>query len=126
MSLLITVVIPILWDLGLITQRKWLNQCQNIFMKLTNINNPQKQINMAKTKEIFVNCANVTISPNGGRAISVSLDEPDVDGILGDIDKDDLTEYVERNFEVDAVFSETDLEKWAEANGYVKGTDNED
>jgi hypothetical protein len=81
---------------------------------------------MSKTKEIFINCANVTISPNGGRAISVSLDEPDVDGMLGDVDKDELTEYVGRSFDPEDVFSETQLDKWAEANGYVKSDSHAD
>ena len=80
---------------------------------------------MAKTKEIDITCVSAQINPNGSRAISVSMEEPNIDDLLENIDKDDLTEYVERNFEVEDVFSESQLEKWAEANGYVKGGDND-
>jgi hypothetical protein len=80
---------------------------------------------MAKTKEIDITCVSAQITPNGTKSISVSVEEPNVDDLLENIDNDDLTEYVERNFQPEDVFSETILEKWAETNGYVKATESE-
>jgi hypothetical protein len=34
-------------------------------------------------------------------------------------------DWISKNIDPEDVFSETQLEKWAEANGYVKATDNE-
>lgn len=38
---------------------------------------------------------------------------------------DDAVTWVGANLQPEDIFSETQLEKWAEANGYVKATDNE-
>lgn len=76
---------------------------------------------MAKTKEIDITCVSAQITPNGSRAISVSVEEPNIDDLLAAVDDYDLTEFCERSYQPEDIFSESVLEKWAEANGYVKG-----
>jgi hypothetical protein len=80
---------------------------------------------MAKTKSIEVTCSEAIISPNTYNLVSVNLSHPDVDSLLENMEKDDLTAYVRDALEPEDIFSETILEKWAEANGYVKQADNE-
>lgn len=76
---------------------------------------------MAKTKSIEVTCSEAIISPNTYNLVSVHLSHPDVDSILENMEKDDLTAYVRDALEPEEIYPESTLEKWALANGYVKG-----
>lgn len=80
---------------------------------------------MANTSTLRFSCASVYSSADGSRTISLEISDPNVEELLGEIDEDDLKEYLGRKFEPEDVFSTTQLEKWAEANGYVKGGNNE-
>lgn len=79
---------------------------------------------MAKTDSLIINCARADISPYDRNKVSVDLIDLDVTHVLDDIHNEDITEWCQRNLEPEDVFSETQLEKWAEASGYVKSTDN--
>lgn len=77
---------------------------------------------MAKTKDISFRCVNAKVSANDYRQVTVDIEaEPEqVDSILDDIDDETIKEYVQKTFEPEDIFSETQLEKWAESNGYIK------
>jgi hypothetical protein len=70
-------------------------------------------------------CTGINITAVTSKIISVDADDVDPMVILEEMPEEQLIEYVNRNKEPEDVFSETVLEKWAEANGYVKATDNE-
>jgi hypothetical protein len=76
------------------------------------------------TENLTFSCASVHVEPISSRVINVEVGEADIDEILDDMNVEILAEYVVRKFEPEDIFSETQLEKWAEANGYVKSTDN--
>lgn len=81
---------------------------------------------MAKTYNITIQCAVAEVGRSGDRSmVSADLQDVNVEHILDDIDNEDIIEWCQKNLEVEDIFSESDLEKWAEANGYVKATDNE-
>lgn len=80
---------------------------------------------MAKTISLEFTGCRVTIDPCGYNEVTVAVTGPDIDTILENIHKDDITGYAKDAFEPEDIFSETQLERWAEANGYVKSTDNE-
>lgn len=80
---------------------------------------------MAKTTNLEFTSSRVTIDPYGYNEVTVAVTGPDIDTILENIHKDDITSYAKDAFEPEDIFSETQLEKWAEANGYVKGGNNE-
>lgn len=80
---------------------------------------------MAKTDALIINCARADISPYDKNKVSVDLVDLDITHVLDDIYNDDITEWCERNLQPEDIFSETQLEKWAAANGYVKGGDND-
>lgn len=81
---------------------------------------------MAKTTKIVVACFSAEICVRGREQIDVTITDPDVDEILGEITGDDIDNWVRNNKEPEDIFSTTQLESWAEANGYVKGGDNAD
>lgn len=78
---------------------------------------------MAKTKSIRFSCEKAEVSGNGSRSVIVDADFPAIEDLLSVIDKDELVNYVYRNFEPEDIFPSPALEKWAEAEGYVKGGD---
>ena len=76
---------------------------------------------MSKTKEIEVSCSSVQVG-HTSRNINVVLEEPNITEVLTAIDEDELGEYVRQNLAIENVYSQSDLEKWAESEGYVKDT----
>lgn len=80
---------------------------------------------MAKTHTLLVQCGRAEISACDRNSVSVDLLELKISNVLDDIHNDDITEWCQRNLQVEDIFSESELEKWAEANGYVKRGDNE-
>lgn len=75
---------------------------------------------MATTKSITINCDEAKITPNGSFAVSVEIEGFSVDDLLRTIDEDDLIDWVKRNKYPEDLFSESELEKWAEGAGYIK------
>jgi hypothetical protein len=75
---------------------------------------------MEKTKEISIECSAARINPSRYHKVSVVVEDPDVDDILDSINEDDLIDWVKRNKHPEDLFSETELAKYAESEGYVK------
>ena len=77
---------------------------------------------MAKTDSLIIVCARVDVSPAGNRnSVSADLVDINVEYVLDDISNEDISNWCQQNLEPEDIFSETQLDKWAEANGYVKG-----
>lgn len=75
---------------------------------------------MSKTKRITVIGSSATIETNTIHTVSMLVEDPNIEDLLSDIETEDLSDYLQANINVEDVFSEKELEKWAEANGYVK------
>ena len=77
---------------------------------------------MPKTRELTIMCDEVTIKNNYTHGVKVILDEPDINGLLSELDIDKIYEYVrsETSNNPSMVFDDEYLEKWAEENGYTK------
>lgn len=75
---------------------------------------------MPKTRTITVDCKRIEISPCTHLCIRVTFDEPDLNHIFEDIVQDDLAGYVQNEYTPDDLFTEKQLGKWAEENGYTK------
>lgn len=80
---------------------------------------------MAKTNSNTINCDEVKITPNGAHVVSVEIEGFSVNDLLEDLNEDEVTEYVGRKFNPEDVFPATDLEKWAESEGYIKQSNTE-
>ena len=76
-----------------------------------------------KTKELTIECSEVRITPNRYNHVTVILDEPKITDLLAAINTDDLIEYVQANIGVDEIYSQSELDKWAESEGYTKEKD---
>lgn len=76
---------------------------------------------MSKTKELTITCGEVRIVPKQNNRVTLTLEDPEMYGLLGSLPWDDVVEFV-RGEQVgpDEVFTDEQLEKWAEDNGYVK------
>lgn len=75
---------------------------------------------MPKTSNIRFNCKTAAIESYNTQLVWVDAAEPDVDHILEDIHHDDLSEWIQENKKPEDIFTERQLEKWAEENGYIK------
>lgn len=76
---------------------------------------------MSKTKELPIECMEVRITPNRYNKVSVLVEEPILDDLLANIHKDDIVEwFVGQNFNPEDIFNQSELEKWAESEGYIK------
>lgn len=80
---------------------------------------------MAKTKEITIMCDELTVTPNSHHNFQIEIEGFDVENILDHIDDSDLIVYIQSNKQPEEVFSQSELDKWAESEGYIKPTDNE-
>lgn len=80
--------------------------------------------NMAKTENITITCNKVEVVPMSHSRVGVELQAVNAESILCGIHREDTAEWCRQNMQVEDIFSETQLEKWAEANGYVKGGSN--
>lgn len=75
---------------------------------------------MAKTNGIEFSCESVHTTSSGRNLIKLEISNPNVDELLSDINEEDLTSYIAQKFDPENIYPETELEKWATANGYVK------
>lgn len=80
---------------------------------------------MAKTNSITISCDEVKVQPNGSHVVSVEIEGFSVDDLLDTIDEDDIASYVEKSMNPEDVFPATQLEKWAESEGYIKQSEHE-
>lgn len=80
---------------------------------------------MVKTKEVSFECRNVQVTSRDYYNVNVVIEaEPvHIDSVLDGIDNENIKTYCLEKFEPEDIFSETQLEKWAEANGYVKSNE---
>lgn len=76
---------------------------------------------MPKPTELTITCGEVRIVPKRNNIVTLTLEDPEMDGLLKNIPWDHVVEFV-RGEQVgpDEVFTDEQLEKWAEANGYIK------
>jgi hypothetical protein len=76
---------------------------------------------MPKTKNISIE-TNDEIRINHGRTKTIiHIDEPDINELLQGINNEDITDYVQwNNFKPRDLFSEEQLQDWANENGYIK------
>lgn len=77
-------------------------------------------ITMSKTKELAIMCSGEIRTVANRNKLTVHIEEPDVEDALTSFNSDDLIQYISNNYGVEEVYSEKDLQKWAEENGYVK------
>lgn len=75
---------------------------------------------MQKTTEIIFDCNLAQVEGMSSNKVRVTVQDPDTDHILEDIHEEDLGKWIRENKSPDDVFSEKQLEKWAEENGYTK------
>lgn len=76
---------------------------------------------MSKTKEIEIRCNEVRIVPDGYKKVKIIVDAPEIDVLLQSIEWSDILTFVQsENPKPEDVFSEEQLEKWAESIGYIK------
>ena len=75
---------------------------------------------MQKTTEIIFYCNLAQVEGMSSNKVRVTVQDPDTDHILEDIHEEDLGKWIRENKSPDDVFSEKQLEKWAEENGYTK------
>lgn len=79
---------------------------------------------MAKTTDITVKGTSAKVWSRQADGFQVAqVENPDVRHLLLGINTDDLVEYVREYIAVEEIYSETELTKWAEANGYSKSND---
>lgn len=76
---------------------------------------------MPKTTTIsIVTSEEVRITPNRNKT-TVHIDDPDITEILQGISNEDISEYVQwNNYKPDDLFTEEQLQNWANENGYIK------
>lgn len=75
---------------------------------------------MPKTKEIAFTGTEIRISPNRYNGNNIVVEDPNSDEILYGMDNEDIIEWVQGNLDPEDVFPTTMLERWAEAEGYIK------
>lgn len=76
---------------------------------------------MQKTKEITFEGVTATISSDyTPKKVSVKVKDPDISEILEGINNEDLIGWVQSNRDPEGVFTNEQLEMWAESNGYIK------
>lgn len=76
---------------------------------------------MSKTTSLEIECDNVTIGGNRYQRLQLTIEGPaSVNEILNGIDEDDMNQWIASNRNPEDIFSITDLQKWAESEGYTK------
>lgn len=76
---------------------------------------------MAKTTSLEIECGNATIKGEPYQRILVTIEDPaDIEAVIGQIHEGDLDQWIAQNRNPEDIFSTSDLEKWAESNGYTK------
>lgn len=75
---------------------------------------------MSKTGQIQLACDGVRMEPRSVHNLTVILENPDTDHVLDEIHRDDLATWLQDNKSPDDVFTDKQLQQWAEDNGYVK------
>jgi predicted AlkP superfamily phosphohydrolase/phosphomutase len=75
---------------------------------------------MSKTKQLRIICNEARIVPNRYNQVVAHIDDPNVNDALLSFHSDDLIEFVASNYDVEEVYGEKELTKWAADNGYVK------
>lgn len=76
---------------------------------------------MQKTTEITFEGVTATISSDyAPKKVSVTVTEPNIEEMLESMNAQDLKNYVTGHFDIDELFTEKELKKWAEDNGYIK------
>lgn len=78
---------------------------------------------MANEKDFNVVCQNASLAASSYNQLSISIEGANVRKFIEDLPEDvykEVVEFVWRNNSPEEVFPETDLAKWAEANGYTK------
>lgn len=76
---------------------------------------------MPKTKEIEIRCDEARIKSNRYGFVTVIAEDPKIDELISGIHKDDILEWIlGEGFNPEEIFTNGELDKWAEENGYVK------
>lgn len=75
---------------------------------------------MHKTKKIDVTCDKAEVNPDDRRTVIVSMGNPLIDKILDAINEEDLIKWLQEHKTPEDIFSQTELEKWAAANDFIK------
>lgn len=66
-----------------------------------------------------INCANVSISPNSSRSVTVTLEDVEKTDVMDLFDTQEFIDHFGEDVVIDQL-DNTKLESWAESNGYVK------
>lgn len=76
---------------------------------------------MSETKLLTITCGEVRIVPKRNNTVTLTLEDPEIEGLLREIPWDDVVEFVlGEQVDPDEVFTNEQLEKWAKINGYIK------
>lgn len=75
---------------------------------------------MSKTKQIEVMTSEQVRIDRHYNKTKVVVDDPDVNDLIASIAKEDLITYIESEYSPEDIFNDSDLERWAEENGYIK------
>lgn len=78
---------------------------------------------MSKTKELTIICDEVKVTPNSYGKVRVETEGIEVDDILHNIEHEDLIEYIKDHLSPEELFPTSELEKWAESEGYTRHTE---
>jgi len=65
-------------------------------------------------------CDEVKVTPNSAYSCQVEIEGFNVEHLLDYIDEEDIKDWVKNHLSVDDVFSTSELDKWAESEGYIK------
>jgi hypothetical protein len=76
---------------------------------------------MPETKEILIEGSECWLV--GSRHAKVI--NPNVMALLIGVHSDDLAEFVRMKYGVEEIFPQSELDKWAESEGYIKAIDND-
>lgn len=76
---------------------------------------------MSKTKELTIVCSGeIRVSASRNKS-TIHIEDPEMDELLKEIPWENVVEFVRgEKVSPDEVFTDEQLEKWAEENGYTK------
>lgn len=76
---------------------------------------------MPKTLELEITCDEARVKPNKYNSVKVVLESPQIQEMLGNMAWSDIVGFIgSENAKPSDIFTEDELSKWAEDNGYTK------
>lgn len=79
---------------------------------------------MSKTKEITFTCSAARVEPNRYGQVTMVAEDPNVEEVMNAMDSGDVVEWANGHYIPSDIFTEEELSKWAEANGFTSEEQN--